>query len=395
MNRLKNNPFFGSVSIVLIISLSLLSSCIWKENSVAHPLPYIAPPLLNINPVEKQQLSNRVASYFKESLLRYEGIFSGGILVAKGGHVLFEHYAGFTDYPKKIQPLQEDSPLHIASTSKTFTAIAILQLVQQQKISLDDTLELFFEKWPYPGVTIKQLLTHRSGLPNYTYFMEADKQGKLAYTNKDIIDWMIQHKPAPHARPDSRFEYCNTNYLLLATLIEKTSGYSYPEFLRRSIFTFLSMKNTFVFEPADAVKATPSFVNSSQPWPLDHLDLTYGDKNIYSTPRDLLKWDQALYTKQLVSDSLLELAFTPYSFERPGQNNYGLGFRLKLLPNQKKIIYHFGRWHGNNAAFARLTDEKVTVIILGNKFNRQIYTAASKSYSLFGPYGGKQQRDEE
>jgi len=97
----------------------------------------------------------------------------------------------------------------------------------------------------------------------------------------------------------------------------------------------------------------------------------------------------------LVSDSLLELAFTPYSFERPGQNNYGLGFRLKLLPNQKKIIYHFGRWHGNNAAFARLTDEQVTVIILGNKFNRQIYTAASKSYSLFGPYGGKQQRDEE
>jgi len=372
LNRLKNNPFFGSVSIVLIISLSLLSSCIWKENSVAHPLPYIAPPLLNINPVEKQQLSNRVASYFKESLLRYEGIFSGGILVAKGGHVLFEHYAGFTDYPKKIQPLQEDSPLHIASTSKTFTAIAILQLVQQQKISLDDTLELFFEKWPYPGVTIKQLLTHRSGLPNYTYFMEADKQGKLAYTNKDIIDWMIQHKPAPHARPDSRFEYCNTNYLL-----------------------FLGMKNTFVFEPADAVKATPSFVNSSKPWPLDHLDLTYGDKNIYSTPRDLLKWDQALYTKQLVSDSLLELAFTPYSFERPGQNNYGLGFRLKLLPNQKKIIYHFGRWHGNNAAFARLTDEQVTVIILGNKFNRQIYTAASKSYSLFGPYGGKQQRDEE
>ena len=194
MIRLKNNPFFYSVSTLLIISLSLLSSCIWKENSVEHPLPYIAPPLLNINPVEKKQLSNRVASYFKESLLRYEGLFSGGILVAKGGHVLFEHYAGFTDYPKKMQPLQEDSPLHIASTSKTFTAIAILQLVQQKKISLDDTLELYFEKWPYPGVTIKQLLTHRSGLPNYTYFMEADKQGKIAYTNKDIIKWMIKHK---------------------------------------------------------------------------------------------------------------------------------------------------------------------------------------------------------
>lgn len=85
----------------------------------------------------------------------------------------------------------------------------------------------------------------------------------------------------------------------------------------------------------------------------------------------------------------------PYSFEKPGQNNYGLGFRLKLLPNLKKVIYHFGRWPGNNSAFARLTEEQVTVIILGNRFNHQIYTIVSKSYSLFGPNGAYNQREED
>ena len=395
MTRLKNKPYYSLIFVLCWLLISTLNSCVWGEDVASHPLPYLAPPLLSISAKEKQELSTRVATYFKESLLRFEGLFSGGILVAKGGNILFEHYAGYVDYPSKITPLQEDTPLHIASTSKTFTAIAILQLVEQHKLSLDDSLSSYFKKWPYPGVTVKQLLTHRSGLPNYVYFMEANNSSKTAFTNKEVIDWMIEHQPAMHARPDTRFEYCNTNYLLLASLIEKISGYSYPEFLHRSIFEFLEMKHTFVFQPADSIKATPSYATTSRPWPLDHLDYTYGDKNIYSTPRDLLKWDQALYTQQLVGDSLLSLAFTPYSFERPGQNNYGLGFRLKLLPNQKKVIYHFGRWHGNNAAFTRLTDEQVTVIILGNKFNRQIYTAASRSYSLFGPYGGEPQRDEE
>jgi CubicO group peptidase (beta-lactamase class C family) len=379
LTRLRDKPICRFIPVLFLLLISTLDSCLWKDNSTTHPLPY----------------SEKVANYFKQSLLRFDGLFSGGVLVAKGGNILFEHYAGYADYPTKLIPLQEDTPLHIASTSKTFTAIAVLQLIEQQKLSLEDSLSSFFEKWSYPGITIKQLLTHRSGLPNYVYFMDANPPQQHSYTNQEVISWMIEHRPPIHARPDTRFEYCNTNYLILASLIEKVSGYSYPEFLRRSIFNFLGMKNTFVFQVADTTRATPSFANANRPWVWDYLDYTYGDKNIYSTPRDLLKWDQALYTQQLVSDSLLSLAFTPYSFERPGQNNYGLGFRLKLLPNQKKIIYHFGLWHGNNAAFARLTDEQVTIIILGNKFNRQIYTAASRSYGLFGPYGGVQLSDEE
>jgi CubicO group peptidase (beta-lactamase class C family) len=121
-------------------------------------------------------------------------------------------------------------------------------------------------------------------------------------------------------------------------------------------------------------------------WDNDFLEGTYGDKNVYSTPRDLLKWDQALYTDQLIRKSLMDTAFTPYSNERPSVHNYGLGFRMLNLRNGKKVIYHFGRWHGFNSAFARLTEEKATIIILGNKFNRNIYSVAHKAYDLFGNY---------
>jgi CubicO group peptidase (beta-lactamase class C family) len=104
-----------------------------------------------------------------------------------------------------------------------------------------------------------------------------------------------------------------------------------------------------------------------------YLDITYGDKNIYSTARDLLKWDQALYGGRMFKQSTLDSAFTPYSNERPGIHNYGLGWRMYTLANNKTIIYHNGWWHGNNATFYRLISEGITIIILGNKFNRNIY----------------------
>lgn len=346
---------------------------------------------------KKKKLSRQLEEYFQQNLLRNPGSFNGGILVAQGGNILFEKYQGFEDLPERNHLIADNSSLHIASTSKTFTAVAILQLVQDQKISLSDTLDKFFEKWTYPDVTIRDLLNHRSGLPNYVYFMSAPESpvGESYVSNQDVVNYLLIHKPIRHAQPNTRFEYCNTNYVLLASIIEKVSGLRYPDYMRKAIFSYLGMKNSFVFQLSDSNRITRSYEYTGRLWPYDHLDLTYGDKNIYSTPRDLLKWDQALYTNQLVGDSLLQAAFTPYSFERPGQNNYGLGFRLKLLNNEKKVIYHFGRWHGNNAAFARLTDEKVTIIILGNKFNRQIYSTATKLYGLFGPYNNEFFGDDE
>jgi CubicO group peptidase (beta-lactamase class C family) len=183
--------------------------------------------------------------------------------------------------------------------------------------------------------------------------------------------------------------------VLLAMIIEQVSGQPFPQYMKQELFGPLQMNDTYVFTLADTLTATRSYNHNGTLWENDFLEGTYGDKNVYSTPRDLLKWDQALYTGQLLSQPLLDSAFQGYSFERPSVHNYGLGWRLQLLPNGKKVIYHFGRWHGFNAAFARLTDEKATIIILGNKFTRAIYNTAVKSYDLFGPYLRKHNEDEE
>ena len=337
--------------------------------------------------LDKQEFRyyHKALSYFFDSLLLKRG-FNGSILVAKDGAVIYEKYAGFADLRKK-DSLTDSTALHIASTGKTLTAMAILRLVQENKLSLNDSIQRFFPQLSYEGITVKMLLSHRSGLPNYIYFLDADKTYKNKYvTNNDVLDYLVTKKPNRSFRPDSRFSYSNTNFVLLALIIEKISGQSFATFMKEKLFDPLQMKDTYVYSLADSATAVTSFNYNNSHWQNDKMEGTVGDKNIYSTPKDLLKWDQALYTDQFLRKTLLDSAFTPYSLERPSIHNYGLGWRMLLIPNGKKVIYHFGRWHGFNAAFARLIDEKVTIIILGNKFNRNIYSTATKAYDIFGDY---------
>jgi len=314
--------------------------------------------------------------------------FNGGILVAKGGNIVYEKYVGFTDPKAKITPITDSSSFHLASTSKPFTGVSILRLVQQGKVHLNDDLTQYFPGFPYPGVTVKDLLSHRSGLPNYLYIME-DKEKWPAYkmvTNNDVLNFLIQYKPNLSYRTGSRFSYCNTNYVLLALIIEKVTGMPYPQYLSENIFRPLGMQHTFVYTPTDSGRVMMSYKPSGALWDQDIFDHTYGDKNIYSTPRDMMKWDAALYNNRFIRQTLLDSAYQPLSNETPSTHNYGLGWRLLSLPNGKKVIYHNGKWHGFSPAFARLTDEKAVIIILGNQYNSNIYKAAKLAYNVFGDY---------
>jgi CubicO group peptidase (beta-lactamase class C family) len=361
-------------------------------------LQYYPPTPQKIERSEFRKLYRDISTFFDTGLLK-QG-FNGGILIAKNGEVIFEKYNGRIDI-RKDSLLTDSTSLHIASTSKTFTAIAILRLVEEGKLALNDTLQKFFPAFPYAGITVKMLLNHRSGLPNYLYFMSNEKWGigpdkkwnHQYATNNDVLQLMQAKKPDMTGTAGSRFNYCNTNYVLLALIIEKITGKSYPDYMRTKFFEPLQMKNSFVFTLTDTLTAAPSFTYRGTFWDYDFLDATYGDKNIYTTPRDLLKWDQALYTDQVISKAMLDSAFMGYSFEKPGVHNYGLGWRLQLLPNGKKVVYHFGKWHGFNAAFARLVDEQATVIILGNKFTRSIYGSAHLCYDIFGDYQQRQVLD--
>ncbi|MBK8610851.1 MAG: beta-lactamase family protein [Chitinophagaceae bacterium] len=313
--------------------------------------------------------------------------FNGGMIVAKEGNIIFEKYSG-TGHLHGNDTITQNTALHIASASKTFTAMAMLKLMQEGKVNLDDEFSTYFPSFNYPGVTIRSLLNHRSGLPNYNYFMDALGWDKTRFvSNADVLDYLVTRKAElpDVTRPDSHFSYCNTNYALLALLIEKLSGTTYADYLSRSFFKPLQMNDTYVFTLADTATAVPSYNWRGSPEAFNFLDQVYGDKNIYTTPRDLLIWDRALSGHTLFTKETLDLAYAPYSNEKPGIRNYGLGWRMNIFPDGNKIIYHNGWWHGSNATFIRLIKEKATIIVIGNRFTRAVYHAKVLC-SLFGNY---------
>lgn len=341
----------------------------------------------SLDPAEYKKYHDMVSDFVEKNLSAQH--FNGGILVAKNGVPVFERYTGFSNLRTK-DSITADTPMQIASTGKTMTAGAILKLIQEGRLGLEDTLGKFFPNFPYPGVTVKMLLNHRSGLPNYLYYFEQKKwKRNLPATNQDVLRTLYEWHPPLTSLIGKHFSYCNTNYVLLALIIEKVSGVPYPQYMRDNLFTPLQMTHTFVKTQADSASVVYSYKANGGLWTPDFSDGPYGDKNIYSTCRDLLKWDQALYDGKIIHKDLLDSAFTPYSFERPGIKNYGLGWHLLLLPNNKKVIYHNGKWHGFTSAFARLTDEKVTIIMTSNKYNMAVYSMSKKMYNLFGPYDGK------
>jgi CubicO group peptidase (beta-lactamase class C family) len=356
------------------------------DKKLADAKQYSANVNIGLDPAEKKKYHDVIEDYLNSTLLR-RNRFSGSILIAKNGTIVYEHYTGYRDRRLK-DSITANTPLQIASTGKTFTGAAVLKLVQEGKLGLNDDLTKFFPGFPYTGVTVKLLLNHRSGLPNYLYYLEKGGWNKKVFlTNHDVLQTLMTLKPPRTANPDRRFQYCNTNYVLLALIIEKVSGQSYPVYMKANFFDPLQMHNTYVVTLADSLQRNQSYNATGGIWQMDYTDGPYGDKNIYSTPRDLLKWDQSFYNNTILNQNTLDSAYTPYSNERPSMHNYGLGWRLLTLKNGKKIIYHNGHWHGFNSAFARLPDEKATIIILGNKYNSSIYTTARKLYNVFGPYG--------
>lgn len=365
---------------------ALLSHCSPSKDEEKRAPETVAytPPPPTLSAAEQKKYAALAARYFDSVFDRTN--YNGSVLIAKNGVVVYEKYVGYKNLRLK-DSLTPETPFQIASTSKTLTSAAVLQLVQQGKISLSDSLGKFFPGFPYPEITVKMLLSQRSGLPEYLYFFEKGGWNRTTFAdNNDVVNALVNWQPGRAFRSNSHFDYCNTNFVLLASLVEKVSGLPFPLYMKQHIFEPLHMENTFVKAPTDSIHAVSSYEWNGREWGLDFSDGTYGDKNVYSTPRDLLKWDQALYTNQILSQQMLDSAFTPYSNEKKSIHNYGLGWRMLVYPNGKKVIYHNGRWHGFNSAFARLVDEKVTIIMLCNKFNKGVYKIARDSYDLFGPY---------
>lgn len=365
--------------VQFIMITALLFSCNNKQQSDPNKghtdsIAVIRLPAPNPVPPTEAARMRLACEQWYDSILKPSN-FNGGMLVAKNGNIIFEKYSG-TGHLGGTDTINAHTPTHIASVSKTFTAMAVLKLVQENKLMLDDEFSKYFPSFNYPGVTVRDLLCHRSGLPNYTYFMDNpgwDK--KTFFTNLDVLNHLVDKKSELKdiGTPGKHFSYCNTNYVLLALLIEKITAMSYPEYIRKTFFLPLEMNDSFVYTDADSARANPSYDWRGTLIPVNALDHIYGDKNIYTTARDLLKWDRLLATNIIFNPGTLALAYAPYSNEHPGIRNYGLGWRMNIYPDGRKLIYHNGWWHGNNASFIRILDEDATIIAMGNRFTRATY----------------------
>lgn len=358
-------------TIAVIFLLTLVTSCKDKKEAQSqkdaiklHNSTYL---FRQMSAVEIEAYRQQIKAMYDTMLCNKE--FNGSILIAKNGQIIFEDYRGYANFETK-DTLTPETPFHLASISKTFTGMSILKLWETGKLSLGDTMQKYFKKFPYQGITIKSLLCHRSGLPNYLHAMTEWNQD-IKMTNADVLNYLIDKKPAVAWPPDTHFNYCNTNYILLALIIEQISGLKFNDYLKQNLFLPLGMKNSFVFTIKDTARYVPTW-SVSKPYTIDAFDCTYGDKNIYSTVRDLLLWDKAIYEKRFLKNETLEMAFTPMSNEKETMHNYGLGWRL-FYNNGDTLIYHNGKWHGSNTLFNRWVQDTATVIVLGNKTNYAIY----------------------
>ena len=327
---------------------------------------------------------SKASEYFYDEFLN-QTRFNGSILVAKNGKIVFEKYNGLTDL-NEGNPIDSSTSFHLASVSKTFTAMAILKLWENNLLQIDSPAVNYLPQFPYPNITIRNLLSHRSGIPNYVHFVESmGWNSNKNLTNNDLLTLMNNNKQKIRVgRNDSYFEYSNTNYALLALIIEQVAKTSYANFLENTFFKPIGMNHSFVFNMEMKDKVLPSFKFNNRKENFTFLDAVYGDKNIYSTVRDMLRWDLAINDVNMFKKETLDAAFQGYSHEKKGIKNYGLGWRLYELPSGKKIIYHNGWWHGNNTVFSRFPSDSTTIIVLGNKFNKSIY----QSKRIIGIYEG-------
>lgn len=317
------------------------------------------------------------------SMLHNQEQINGSVLIAEKGKIIFKKSYGLANEETK-KVLDENSIFELASVSKQFTAMGIVILKERGKLSYDDKITKFLpELEEFKNVSVRNLLNHTSGIPDYfgRKIMSLLDNTKIN-NNQDVIEIFRKNSIKLAFEPNTKYEYCNTNYLLLASIIEKVSGQRFVDFLQKSIFNPLKMKNTFVYTRRLAPRKIPNYAfgytyisdlkKKILPDNFDYfkfvvyLDGIVGDGNISSTVNDLLKWDRALYKNKLISKESLKELFTPANLPDGKPSNYSFGWFPEKNKDYGEIVSHTGAFPGYKTFIERhLTSDK-TIIILQN-----------------------------
>ncbi|MEI6820890.1 MAG: serine hydrolase domain-containing protein [Bacteroidota bacterium] len=320
-----------------------------------------------------------------------KGMFNGTILVAEKGKILYEGAFGYSNLKTK-DTLNVNTPFQLASVSKMFTAAAIMLLHDKGKINYDDLVKKYLPDLPGEGITIRNLLNHRSGLQNYIYVADHYWNKSKVLVNNDIPTLFKLYKIQPIFKPGARFQYCNTNYALLALIVEKISGTSFAQFMKSNIFDPLDMKDSYIYS-----KATDNFIPGSakgfsfyfrgrafkEEIP-DYLDGVTGDKDMFSSVRDMFLFDQSLYDCTILKAGTIADCFTADPNDKGKLKKYGFGWRIRVGDDDRQEVYHYGWWRGFRTYFVREMTDRFTVISLNNRSNVHINSILCKI--LWYPY---------
>lgn len=295
--------------------------------------------------------------------------FNGVVLAAEKGKVIFKKAYGYAVFENRT-PLTTKTPFYLASMAKQFTAMGIMILEERGKLDYDDPMVTYLPGLPYKDVTIRHLLHHMGGLPEYPELVERYRWDKSKIMdNDDLIAFLKKYKPAPLFQAGTRFLYSNTGYALLASIISKASGRRYEVFLKETIFDPLDMRNSFACSmkmdkcPQERAMGYAIDEKTYEPYDLTYMDGVMGDGNVYCSAEDLFKWDRALYTKKLVKTSTLKLAFTPGRLKDGRSTGYGFGWFIG--PNGD-IARHGGSWRAFKTLIQRNMATKSLLVFLDN-----------------------------
>ncbi|MFA8449893.1 MAG: serine hydrolase domain-containing protein [Bacteroidales bacterium] len=375
---------------IYILSISLLIStvlvlfrvyidqkvCAKNKAEVQIPVSNIVLPIDSlIHDIDQERIISKghaLDSLFKR-LQKRTGL-NGTVLFAEKGRVIFKGAYGNRNF-RRGESLQVQDSFQLASVSKMFAATAIMILKEEGKLDYDDDVTNYLYSFPYEGVHIRHLLNHRSGLPRYMSLAHEYWQDKtLPLDNQSMLSLFSKYVPKPYFKPGHGFHYCNTNYALLANIVEEVSGVSFDEFVKEKIFRKCKMTHSFVYQMHQDTTVSayipygiPGY-NLGYRYPRkvrnDYLNGVMGDKNVYSSVEDLFMFDQALKTGQLVSLENQKEAYTPGYKKARKKDYYGFGWRIK--PERDSTVYHFGWWKGFRTFFIRDLAQDKTIIMLTN-----------------------------
>ena len=365
-----------------IFLILFLLSCSSKNEPKRFTQDEIAQwPVVNVDSIfidlDKPILEQKYAEIDKVlTKLKKKTPFNGTVLYAEKGRIVLEKAYGVSDLRANKGALQVDDVFQLSSVSKMFTAEAIIILHNRGLIDYDADIKTYIPEFPYDGITVRMLLTHRSGLSRYETLADDNwPDKKKPFTNDDMIRLYIEYHPDLYSKPDNRFHYCNVNYALLASIVERVSGKPFVDFMRDEVFNTVGMRSSFIYDmPTDTLIST-YLPNCVQGYYLgrrrprqaqnEYLNGVKGDKIMFSNVGDMYRFKLAVDYGLLVPDTIQAEAFKPGSPKSSkNKDNYGFGWRISS--KYPDCYYHYGWWKAYRSVFMFNKADDRTIIVLTN-----------------------------